>query len=293
MHELLGYIFAFISSICFSIYIIPKKIAKENNWYYMFYMSIGFVIVSLFSFFLIGDRESLFVWPALLTIVRGFLWVIATYLFLNSIDKIGISRSTQYKNLKGPIGVLLILICLQEFQVTNFVYVIISAILIFISAIIFTIKKDNVKINYKGVVMALMSSVILGLTALIQKYVTNLGYVYMQQFWHSITVFVSVAIIVLIKDRGYKSLWNVTLRNKLLAATGGILYYFATFFNVNSYKYLPASIAFIVINLSTIWSVILGITLFKEIDFKKNWKRIILGFMVALLGITTLFLAKK
>lgn len=295
---MIGYLLAILSSLFFGIYIIPKKLVKTDTKYYLFYMSLGFVFISLIAYFstlFTGNNHEMLFHPVLLLVcLRGISWFIASNLFLISIDKIGMSRSTQYKNLKGPLGVLLTLIFLSEFKVTNVMLVLLAAILTFLSAVLFTIKKDNKKeIDKSGIVYACIASLFLGVNALIQKYVTNCGFIYTQQLYQSITIMITSFIYVLMKDKSITNLQSLTLRNKLLAFIGGLLYYFATYFNTLAYKYLPASIAFTIINMSGVWTVLIGILLFKEIDFKKNYKRILFGIFLSIIAIFILLIGKN
>lgn len=293
----MGYLLAILSSIFFGIYIIPKKLVKADTKYYLFYMSLGFVSISIIAYLislLDGNNNEAFFSPVLLLIIlRGISWFVASYLYLISIDKIGMSRSSQYKNLKGPIGVFLTLTFLSEFKVTNVFLVILAAFLTFISALLFTIKKDNVKVNKLGIIYASVSSILLGINALIQKYVTNCGFVYTQTLYQSITILITSYFYILFTDKSIKNLYNITIKNKILSFVGGIGYYFATFFNTLAYKYLPASIAFTIVNMSGIWSVLIGILLFKEIDFKENYKRIIVGIIFSIIAIFALLYGKS
>lgn len=294
---MIGYILAILSSIFFGIYIIPKKLVKINTRYYLFFMSLGFVFISLLAYSISlltkNNAEPLFHPILILVVLRGISWFLASNLFLMSIDKIGMSRSTQYKNLKGPLGVLLTLIFLAEFKVTNVFLVILAALLTFVSALLFTIKKDNNKVDKLGIIYACIASLFLGINALIQKYVTNAGFIYTQQLYQSITIMIVSYIAIIINDKSLKMLKNITLNNKLLALLGGLLYYFATYFNTLAYKQLPASIAFTIVNISGVWSVLIGILIFKEIDFKKNYKRIILGILLSIIAVIVLLFGKS
>ncbi len=294
---MIGYLLAFFSSLFFGIYIIPKRLIKLNTKYYLFYMSIGFVSASVISYLISllngSNNEPLFHPVLALIVLRGVSWFVASYLFLMAIDKIGISRSTQYKNLKGPLGVLFTLIFLSEFKVTNVSLVLLATLLTFISALLFTIKKDNNnKVDKLGIIYACISSLFLGLNALIQKYVTNCGFIYTQQLYQSITIMITSYLYIIIKDNNTKELRQINFKNRMLAFTGGILYYFATYFNTLAYKHLPASIAFTIVNMSGIWSVFIGILIFKEIDFKKNFKRIMIGMILSVVAIFALLFGK-
>lgn len=112
-------------------------------------MSLGFVSISVISYLVSllngTNNESLFDPILLLIVLRGISWFIASYLFLMAIDKIGISRSTQYKNLKGPLGGLLTLIFLSEFKVTNVFLVLLAAILTFFLLYYLRLKKIIIK----------------------------------------------------------------------------------------------------------------------------------------------------
>lgn len=294
---MIGYLLAILSSLFFGIYIIPKKLVKIKTKYYLFYMSLGFVIMSLTVYLftlLIGKNNEFLFHPVLiLVILRGISWFLASNLFLISIDKIGMSRSTQYKNLKGPLGVLLTLIFLSEFKVTNVFLVLLAALLTFTSALLFTIKKDNHKIDKSGIIYAIVASLFLGFNALIQKYITNYGFIYTQHLYQSITIMIVSFIYLIIKDKNLTTLKSIKNKDKILAIIGGLLYYFATYFNTLAYKQLPASIAFTIINISGVWSVLIGILIFKEIDFKKNYKRISTGILLSVIAVIILLFGKN
>ena len=83
-------------------------------------MGLGFFIVSIMMFIinkvLVDNPQETLLNPILiLSALGGILWLIGSIFFLTAIDKVGLSRSNQWKNLQGPIGAILILIFLSEF----------------------------------------------------------------------------------------------------------------------------------------------------------------------------------
>lgn len=295
----LGYIFALISSIFFTAYVIPKKISKQIPINYSLFMGLGFFIVSIIMFIInkvtIYNEQEILLSPVLiLSGVGGILWLIGSIFFLTAIDKIGLSRSNQWKNLQGPIGALLTLTLLSEFLETKVIYIMLAIIAILISAMLFTIKNREEKVvDKKGIIYAILSALFFGINALIQKYVTNHGLVYAQQVYFSGMVFISALIYIAIKDRNIKILKEINRRDNLLGLLGGIIYYFASFFSTLAYKYIPGSIAFTIVQLNAIWTVIVGILIFKEINFKESWKRIITGIIFAVIGVAMLLMAQN
>lgn len=117
---ILGYIFALISSLFFTAYVIPKKLSKQTPLKYSLFMGLGFFIISSIMFIInkliVNDPFETLTNPILLLSgLGGILWLIGSIFFLTAIDKIGLSRSNQWKNLQGPIGAILTLTILSEF----------------------------------------------------------------------------------------------------------------------------------------------------------------------------------
>lgn len=290
---MIGYVMAIITSICFSLYVIPKKLVKEKTTYYTMFLTLGFLVTSTvfyIVFRLTGIcKETLSIPIILILLVRGFLWFLSVYVYALAIDKIGVSRAMQYQSLKTPFGVFLTLVFLQEFLLTNVVTIAIATVITFISALVLTIKKSpDKKIDKKGILFAVFSAVLLATTNLLQKYVTNCGIVYSQHIFTAFASFCSAVIYVLIRDKGLKEAWKMSKKSKILATVGGIVFYFASFFQALAYKRLPGSIVTIIVQLSAIWSILIGVLIFKEIDIKKHWKRICLGIVLTIVSILIL-----
>ena len=261
----MGYIFAIISSLFFTAYIIPKKISKQSPVKYSLFMGLGFFIISIIGYLinkiLIPNTQETLLNPILLlSALGGILWLVGSIFFLTAIDKIGLSRSNQWKNLQGPIGAMLTLIFLSEFMQTKVIYILLAIVFILISAMLFTIKNEQEKVvDKKGIIYAILSAMFFGTNALIQKYVTNNGLIYSQQVYFSGLVCISAFTYIIIKEKNVKFLFNIKSKDNVLGIVGGFLYFFASFFSTLSYKYIPGSIAFTIVQLNEVWTVLVGI----------------------------------
>ena len=290
---MIGYLLAIITSIFFSIYVIPKKIVKEKTMYYTVFLTLGFFIIStiLYVFFKITDicKENVSIRIVITLLFRGLFWFLSAYIYALAIDKIGVSRAVQYQSLKTPFGVILTLFFLEEFLITNVIVVLFATVLTFLSALLLTIKKaPNKKIDKMGIIYAIISAILLATTNLLQKWVTNQGIVYSQHIFTAISSFLFACLYVLLKDKNMKNVISITKKSISLATLGGCAFYFASFFQALAYKQLPASIVTIIVQLSSVWSILILIVIFKEIDIKKHWKRISLGFLATILSIVIL-----
>ncbi len=293
MEQIIGYLLAIMTSVFFSIYVIPKKIVKEKTMYYTAFLTLGFFATSAFiyAFFKITGicKEIVSIQVAITLMVRGLLWFLSLYIYALAIDKIGVSRAIQYQSLKTPFGVVLTLFFLQEFLVTNVVTITLATVLILSSAILLTIKKvPDKKIDKMGIVYAIISAILLATTNLLQKWVTNQGIVYSQHIFTAMSSFLFACIYILLKDKNIKNVICIPKKSMVFAILGGCAFYFASFFQALAYKQLPASIVTIIVQLSSIWSILIGIVVFKEIDIEKHWKRISLGIITTILSIVIL-----
>ncbi len=294
-----GYICALISSLFFTAYVIPKKLSKQTPIKYSLFMGLGFFIVSIIMFIINkitvnNSLENLANPILLLSALGGILWLIGSVFFLSAIDKIGLSRSNQWKNLQGPVGAILTLTFLSEFMQTKVVYIILAVIFILLSAMLFTIRKREEQIlDKKGIIWAILSAIFFGINALIQKFATNNGLIYAQQVYFSASVFISALVYIWFKEKSIIFMKDIKSKQNILGIIGGITYYFASFFSTLAYKYIPGSIAFTIVQLNAVWTVLVGILMFKEIDFKKNWLRILTGMVFAIIGVIMLLFAQK
>ena len=292
----MGYLFAIISSLFFSLYVVPRKLSKLSPAIFSFFMSVGFSISSivLYSFqHLLNFHETPNL-TLLWSVVAGVIWATAFVAFITSIDLIGLSRSNQWKNLQGPVGVFLSLLILGEVATTNPIFALLAAAAIFLSALFFTTISSSVEkhLNKSGIYLASLAALGFGSVAVIQKYVTTNVGTYSQLVVWSLSITVSLFIYLLLT----KKLTNITTSSQkdiILGLIAGILYLGASLFQLLSYYFLAASISFTIIQLNTFWTITIGIVVFKEINLKKYYKNVLIGLLFTLIGIVFLGFARK
>lgn len=289
----IGYVFSLLASLFWSLYLVPRKISKAKPATYTLYIGLGFFTLSLLTFIVQGRSENLFSPILLLSIVGGLMWCTGSVLFTTAIDKAGLFRSNQWKNLQGPIGSLTSLIFLSEFVKVNIGYVIFGTLTIFISALLFTIKKDasadeknNIHILY-----ALGAAVLWGTLSALQKYITNAGGgVYSQQLCFSFSIFIFGIGFALMQEKKFKNIINI--KENYHGAIAGAIYFFAGLFQLLAYKQgLANAIVFAIIQFNAVWTVLIGVLYFKETNYKKYSIRITSGLLLAIASVLLLMKA--
>ncbi|OGD87538.1 hypothetical protein A3D81_01520 [Candidatus Curtissbacteria bacterium RIFCSPHIGHO2_02_FULL_40_17] len=292
--NLAGFGLALISSLFFSFYIVPRKLSKLSPITFSFIMSFGFAVsaITLYMFQPLINFHETISFVLLWSVAAGIIWAVSFVLFVTAIDYIGLSRSNQWKNLQGPIAAILGLLILGEFATTNPIFAILAAIAIFVSAVFLTATTESKKINLKGVYLGTLAGIGFGSVAVIQKYVTSNVGIYSQQVVWSISIFLGMLIFIFLTKK-MKETFQTSKKELLLSLSAGILYLGASLFQLFSYRFLDVSISFTIIQMNAFWTVLIGILVFKEIDLKKYYKNIALGFVFTLIGIVFLFFARK
>ena len=260
-------------------------------------MGAGYFLASIIGFvFLKTSRyidEPLIFPHAVVACLNGIVWTIASVCVLISIDRIGLAKSNQWKSLQGPTGALLMMLFLSEFLTTKVVFIILAIVTITLAAMMFsTREKNNTPVDKLGIVYALVAALFYGISAFLAKILTNEGTRFAQQVYQSLFVFISAAAYCLIR---YKTLRLDTPDIKkeiILPLVGGVLFFGNWSLSLIAYCYLEGSIVLMLHQLNAIWLFILGVFVFKEIDFKKYWLRLVAGLVLSIVGLLMLVLAK-
>lgn len=292
-----GYILAVVSSLFFSLYVIPRKLSKLHPLYFSMLMGLGFFVSSavLYAFQPILNFHEIWSLQLWWSVLAGVIWATGFVAFVKSIDAVGLARSNQWKNLQGPVAVILSLIILGEYATTNPVFALLAGVAVFLSAVCFTIynSHEERKANLSGIYLATISGIAFGIVTVINKHVTTEVGVYSQQVVWSLSIFLSILFYIAMQKRTRKGLASLGRKDILLGFSAGVIYLGASFFMLQAYRYVPAAIGFTIIQLNAIWTITIGILVFKELNFRLNYKRIGLGFIFALFGIILLALAIK
>ena len=323
-----GVIFSLIVSVLFAVYAVPRKFSKQNPALYTMWVGAAYfagsvAVCSAVWGFGLREQENLLDTRHLLSALRGLVWVCGTASFNIAIDKIGLVRFNQWKNFQGPIGTLLMLAFLDEVVGAKVVWLLLGMTAMFFSAVLFTINWERVTwgrgrpackfqktrsvetrhalslplwfCNYPppaitGILYALLAAACFGFTAFINKIVTNQGFIYSQLPYHSLSVVVAAAIIFIIQTGKPREIFRVS-RECLLPAMSGAMFLAATILSIFSYTMIAGGVAWSITQLNAVWTILIGIFIFREVSFRKHRRRIISGFAFAMAAIAFLLFA--
>jgi len=289
----LGFLFAVLSSIFLSLYIVPKKFNKTEPFVFTFFIGMGYFITSItfvliYSFFA-KINEPIFSIYSLYSLLDGLLWTLASICYLKAIDLLGITKASTFKNLQGPISSILFLFILSEYKNLNIWLVFLSLLFIFLSQVLFNVNKKGGKLNFKGIFLGILASVFFSFNSLVRKICSINGLIFAEQIYASFVICIVTFALLVIKNKVNKQvLFN---KKNFLGLLSGFFYFFASTFMVLSYSYISGTITSTITKLSGLFSVFIGIVFFKEINFKKHWLKIILGCISITLAVFLLLFA--
>ena len=285
----LGFLFALIGSVFSALYVVPKKLSCLKPIVYVFFMGLGFFAASALALALQLPNEPFFHPLLLVACLGGIIYTVASNFVLEAIDRIGLAKANQWKGLQGPIGILMIMLALSEFLQTKVVLIFCAAIFITGAAMLFTVNgKNNSRTDPKGILYAVLAAFFYGIFALIQKYMSIMGFIQMQQIYIALFIAISSGAYLLFTKEPVK----IIDKQNLLPIIGGGIYYLCSIFSSIAFGLIPGSIAFMIHQLNAVWLLFIGIVAFHEINWQKYWCRIFLGLVSSLLGVFILLFAQ-
>lgn len=294
---LIGLFLSLISSFLIAIYLWPKKKSKLSLHVFMVFLGLGYFLSSLLAFLILQftgiiNEQFFNPWNAVASL-NGVIVMIAIVLFLIAIDNMGIAKASQFKSFQGSVGALLIMLVFAEWKTNNVYFLLIGILIMWLAALAFNARKnDGSKVETKWILISVASGLLFAVDALVKKIVLEQGLQWSQLVYVSFFTLLSSLIYAIYKEKNLKFFKKNFSKDALLVFAGGISCFVSTILGVISLNYLAGSIATTVRELSALWNVLFGIFLFKEISFKENKKRLILGFILVTISLIVLFLSK-
>jgi uncharacterized membrane protein len=182
---------------------------------------------------------------------------------------------------------------LAEFLTTKVFLILLAIVFLTLAAMLFsTREKNNAPVDKLGIVYALIAAVFYGISSYLSKCLTNAGTLFAQQIYKSLFVLLTAAAFVLLKDKSFKLNAPKTKKEFVLPLLGGVLFFGNSSFYLLAYCHMEGSIVMMLHQLNAVWLFLLGVFVFKEIDFKQHWLRLIIGLVLSVFGLLSLILAK-
>jgi glucose uptake protein GlcU len=260
-------------------------------------------------------------WPEIslpqiaLSYLSGLLWCLGTVCYIYSVDCVGVGRATPVKNLTVVLGVIFGVFIFKEFAWQNKLPLILlggaTALVLFSTILlgklmpatelatescpIHLIKpklKEAGQYSVVGFGFALGAALFYSLFGIPGKLVMesmDSVWPYFMAMGQGTLVGALACYFIIGKDRSWtRVLW----KDHLLAVLSGLLWVVAFAGLANTLKFLGMAIAWPIINLNTIVTVVYSSLVLKEISFRQQRTKMFTGLIMGVMGIILLGLAR-
>ncbi|MCL2439410.1 MAG: GRP family sugar transporter [Alphaproteobacteria bacterium] len=282
----MGYVWAITASIFYALYVVPRKFSRAAPEVYTYFVGLGFFAFAFLNFIIDGASASFADVRLFATAGQGVAWAFGTILFMIGIDKVGLVKSRQWhRAIAYPGGILLSLLILREHSVMNMFWFGLAFATVLIAALLFTIREgETVRELGRGIWFSIAAALVFSICSPLQK-IGAPADLHAQQLVFSASIFITIALWLVVRRRPMGELLQIGRRDNLLAISGGVMYTFASIFTIQAYRLMTASLASTILQLMSVWSILIGIIWFKEISWSRHKWRIVAGTVATVAAI--------
>ncbi len=266
-----------------------------NTPVYLAVMTPG-AFVSAWICWVLSGTVSHSTWAQRLTAMGvGAVWAVGTYCFAAGISNIGLTLATPIKNTTAVLGTLVGLFALNEWKTTDPVYCITGSILVALAATLISFTRDEQthhKTISKGILLSLSAACCYASYLVpMRKTAFAMGYLD-YTCWMTAGMIILTWLVTIFTRNEMIELKKYSRKDFILALSGGVAWSVGFITLCASFELIDLSVAWSLSNLNTVPAVLVGILIFKEVDWQKRKRLIIPGLIAAAVGTVFLALAK-
>jgi glucose uptake protein len=308
MKMITGFCFGLLGMIFFALYGLPKKMTRASQREFMVSMGLGTALcTTIIGCLFLPNLGRVSFREILMAYLCGFIWYVATLLWIISVDLIGFSRATPIKNLNCIFSVVYGIFFFHEYscrKIWPLLAVFLGGLLIIIAVLLFGRLDLQDGLEQKslagskfslGVCLALFAglghaSYVLPWRICLDK--SSWGMVFFLFTGQGIFLAALIAYFGADTGRKWRHFCKIELREQAFGILSGILFALAFACTIISINTVGMAIGMLLVNMNTIVAVPASSFILKEIDLKKDWKTIIFGICLSFSGTVFLFLSK-
>lgn len=292
-----GFVLGLLSAVFFTFYIIPQKVEKLDVTTYIWMVGVGVIVTTMIPYFAVG-MPPFGPWSGrVLALTCGAGWAMGTLCFATGVTRIGLALATPIKNTTGILGTLVGLVLFREYRTTDPWLCTAGSLLIVAAAIVIGLTNTPTtsterRCTVTGVLCAL------GAAVCYASYLYPMKMAVQQMGFWSFAPWMGFGILgmatgaVLVRRNGIRELVSYPPRTYGIAMLGGVSWAIALICLTSSMTMVDLAVAWSLAQLNTVPAVILGILVFREVSFRREWVKISLGIVAAVVGTLLLGLAK-
>lgn len=280
-----------LTSFIFILWWIPRKYApKANIWryniFYALWIIITWVIFNILTEYQIDINNDVIkqIGISIIMWLSFWTWV---WIFTKSIDLLWLAVANAFKNAQPIFSFFLGWLILWEIWNSNIYYVFIWSVLI--ALLWFILSKstfEEYSKNIKYIYLPLIAWLFFAFWNMLIKIVSDL-WIWSIMIFSWIWSLAYFYLMIFLSKAKQLTRWETWMW--LLSWLSVGLNFLGVYY---SFKYLEYSIAYPIINLNTLWVIIVSIVFFHELNWKEYRWKILLSMVLSIIAIFMFYLAK-
>lgn len=292
----LGVALGLVTAFLIGLFMAPRRHAKIDNLTFLLGMMAG-AALGTFLYWTASGMPFQRTWPALFTLVPGLTWAAGTYAYAFGTQRVGLAKATGIKNTQVVVTTIAGFLLFKEGSATEPVSATIGAGLVVATAVFLSqIEHSEAAVPHaslKGYLVPVISSFLYGVNGIFMTWVTASDVpLPLANFGIGVGALLGGVILYAATGKRLGDLVNYRLADHALAVLGGLIWAAGLVTMLLSIKYAGLAVAWSLMNLSVVVSVLYGVVVFKEIDLRRRWGQVAVGLLLACLGVAALYLSK-
>ena len=291
-----GVIFGLRTAVFIGLFMVPRRYAKSDTVTFMVGMTAGAAVGNTILWLASGMPFQT-TWAAAFSIVPGATWAVGSYAYAGGTTRVGLAKATAIKNTQLVVTTLGGFLLFGETRTTNPLLAALGGALVIATAVVLSrtehVEESLPNASLKGYLIPIAASVLYGVNGLFMKWLLEhkvprpligLG-IGIGALGASMAIYAAAG-------RRMDAFWSAGLRDHAFSVLGGLTWAMGLVTMLLAIDYAGVAVGWALMNLSVVVSVLFGVVILREIDWRARWKEIGGGLVVAFLGIAALALAK-
>ncbi len=292
----LGMVLGLATAFAIGLFMVPRRYFRGNTITFLVGMTFGAMAGNGAYWFLAGMPFSMRP-MALFSLVPGINWAVGTFAYAHGTHRVGLAKATGIKNTQVLVATTGAFIFFGEAETTRPTLAFLGSALVVATAFILSRIRHRDEVlphaGLGGYLIPIIASLLYGLNGLmmtvligadIPRAQINLGI--------GTGAFIGGVAVYLLAERRLDFVRAATFSQHGLAVLGGLVWSLALVTMVLAIDFAGLAVAWSLMNLSIVVSVLYGVVLFREVDLTLRWKQVAAGLLVASMGVLALYLSK-
>jgi len=295
-HAGAGVLLGLLTAVFIGLFMVPRRYFRGDTLTFLVGMSFG-AMVGNAVYWLLAGRPFQCTWHACVALLPGANWAVGTYAYAAGTQRVGLSKATGIKNTQVVVTTLGAFLIFGEQATTQPHLAFLGAALVVATAFVLSRTEHRSEAlpdaSLAGYLIPIIAGVLYGVNGLVMKWLISAGVARPQlNLGIGVGAFLGGAGLYAVVNGSFRGALAPGARQTALAALGGLIWAAGLVTMIVSIAWAGVAVAWSLLNLSIVVSVLYGVFVFREIDARRRWLQLAAGLSLACLGVSSLYLSR-